>query len=55
MHLATMVKVIDDSSGCGFLDSITNLQAVNAADVSAMLMAMLDFLKMDQITALFTA
>lgn len=57
MHLVTMHKVIDEfKPDVVIIDPITNLiSAGTPNDVKAMLTRLIDYLKMKQITALFTA
>jgi circadian clock protein KaiC len=57
MHLVTMHKVINDfKPDVVIIDPITNLISTGTTmDVKAMLTRLIDFLKMKQITALFTA
>lgn len=56
MHLATMHKLVKEfQPQVVVVDPVSNLISVNAvADVTAMLTRLIDFLKMQQISALFT-
>jgi circadian clock protein KaiC len=57
MHLAQMHKFIDDFKPSGVVvDPITNMGSIGkSGEIQAMLMRLVDFMKMRQITAIFTS
>ncbi len=57
MHLAKMHQLIDEFNPAGaVMDPVTNLESVGESlEIRAMLMRLIDFLKMRQITTIFTS